>query len=53
MIFGFTRAVMTLQHENICEKFSLTAWFIWHKRNQRRLSLPSDDFDQVWVRAIA
>jgi ribonuclease HI len=37
----------------ILEKFAVLSWFIWHKRNQAWLRLPSTDYNQLWTNAHA
>uniref|UniRef100_A0A2N9HBQ0 RNase H type-1 domain-containing protein n=1 Tax=Fagus sylvatica TaxID=28930 RepID=A0A2N9HBQ0_FAGSY len=35
----------------LLEKFAATCWLLWHKKNQTRLHLPSDDYTQIRHRA--
>ena len=45
------RQVGLQNREGILEKFATTCWLLWHKRNQLRLHLPSDDYAQICTRA--
>ena len=45
--------VTQLNSDLLLEKFSVTCWLLWHKRNQDRLNLPSEDYLQTWNRAQA
>ena len=37
----------------LLEKFAVTCWLLWHKRNLDRVNLPSEDYSQTWNRAQA
>jgi ribonuclease HI len=45
--------VIQLNSDLLFEKFAVTCWLLWHKRNQDRLKLPSEDYSQIWYRAQA
>jgi ribonuclease HI len=45
--------VIQLNSDLLLEKFAVTCWLLWHKRNQDRLNLPSEDYIQTWNRAQA
>ena len=47
------RKVVQSASDLLLEKFAVTCWLLWHKRNHDRLNLPSEDYSQTWSRAQA
>uniref|UniRef100_A0A2N9F5C6 RNase H type-1 domain-containing protein n=1 Tax=Fagus sylvatica TaxID=28930 RepID=A0A2N9F5C6_FAGSY len=47
------RQVIQSNSNLLFEKFAITSWLLWHKRNQDRLRLPSDPHSQILPRAHA
>jgi ribonuclease HI len=47
------RQIIQSNSDHLFEKFAITSWLLWHKRNQDRLRLPSDPHSQILPRAHA
>ena len=47
------RKVVHSASDLLLEKFAVTCWLLWHKRNHDRLNLPSEDYSQTWNQAQA
>jgi ribonuclease HI len=47
------RQIIQSNSDHLFEKFAITSWLLWHKRNQDRLHLPSDPHSQILPRAHA
>jgi ribonuclease HI len=42
---------MSLTAQLPLESFAMTCWYLWNKRNQSRLQLPSEEYGNIWSRA--
>jgi hypothetical protein len=47
------RQVTQSDSDLLLEKFAVTSWLLWHKRNQDRLHIPSEPYNQVLILAHA
>ena len=45
------RIVLDKASSLLPEKLALVAWLLWNKRNQSRLNLPNEGYQQIWPRA--
>ena len=48
---SLVRQVMSLIAQLPLESFAMTCWYLWNKRNQSRLQLPSEEYGNIWSRA--